>query len=107
MIVVGFLAAAVGGTLARWQLAERLPRPSGTFVANLTGSFLLGLLAGAGTDSGLLFGVAGLGSFTTFSTIMVEVIDLWTSDRRRAMLYLALTLVGGVASAWLGLRLSR
>ena len=48
--------------------------PFGTLVVNGLGSFLLGLLIGfdiAGTDM-LLAGTAALGSFTTFSTWMLE-----------------------------------
>ena len=48
--------------------------PFGTFVVNCLGSFLLGLLVGLGVgdDALLLAGVAALGSFTTFSTWMLE-----------------------------------
>jgi fluoride exporter len=106
MIVLGFLAAAVAGTLGRWRFAERLPRPVGTLAVNLIGSFLLGLVAGSGSDSQLVLGVAGLGSFTTFSTVMVEVLDLWTTDRRRAAIYLIATMAGAVAFAWVGLRVA-
>jgi CrcB protein len=48
--------------------------PLGTLTVNLLGSFLLGLLVGLDvTDSAmLLVGTAALGSFTTFSTWMLE-----------------------------------
>jgi CrcB protein len=48
--------------------------PFGTFVVNGVGSLLLGLLIGLDiTESDLLLaGVATLGSFTTFSTWMLE-----------------------------------
>lgn len=48
--------------------------PLGTLVVNGLGAFLLGLLTGLGVsaDGLLLLGVAGLGSFTTFSTWMLE-----------------------------------
>jgi fluoride exporter len=48
--------------------------PFGTLAVNGLGSFLLGLLHGAGVtgDDLLLAGTALLGSFTTFSTWMLE-----------------------------------
>lgn len=48
--------------------------PVGTLVVNGVGSLLLGLLTGLGVggDGMLLAGVAALGSFTTFSTWMLE-----------------------------------
>jgi len=68
------------GAIARFELdgfvQGRLDTefPFGTFAVNGVGSFLLGLLVGlnlAGNDL-LLGGVAALGSFTTFSTWMLE-----------------------------------
>lgn len=48
--------------------------PLGTLVVNLTGSFLLGLVVGLGASHRvqLLIGTATLGSYTTFSTWMLE-----------------------------------
>ena len=48
--------------------------PVGTLVVNGVGSLALGLLTGLGVggDGLLLAGVAALGSFTTFSTWMLE-----------------------------------
>jgi fluoride exporter len=57
-------------------LAGRLGRdfPLGTFVVNMSGAAVLGLLVGLGlTGDGLLLaGTATLGSYTTFSTWMLE-----------------------------------
>jgi fluoride exporter len=48
--------------------------PLGTFVVNTTGALLLGLLVGLAVDGDalLLMGSATLGSYTTFSTWMLE-----------------------------------
>ena len=48
--------------------------PVGTFVVNLSGSAILGLLVGIGLsgDRLLLAGTATIGSYTTFSTWMLE-----------------------------------
>ncbi|MEQ8842776.1 MAG: CrcB family protein [Acidimicrobiales bacterium] len=106
MIVASFAAMAMAGTVARWQLAERLPPPVGTLVANLVGSFALGWLSGASAATSTVIGVAALGSFTTFSTLMLELVALWDARPGAATGYLALTIVGGVGLAWLGLSIS-
>jgi fluoride exporter len=48
--------------------------PLGTFVVNMTGAGVLGLLVGLGLtgDRLLLAGTATIGSYTTFSTWMLE-----------------------------------
>lgn len=48
--------------------------PVGTFAVNITGSLLLGLLTGLalGHDAALVAGTAAIGSYTTFSTWMLE-----------------------------------
>lgn len=48
--------------------------PWGTFVINVSGSFLLGLVSGLAFtgDALVLAGSAALGSYTTFSTWMLE-----------------------------------
>lgn len=57
-------------------IAARVGRdfPLGTFVVNLTGAAILGLLVGLGVtgDRLVLAGTATLGSYTTFSTWMLE-----------------------------------
>jgi CrcB protein len=57
-------------------IAARVGRdfPFGTFVVNMSGSAVLGLLVGLGLtgDRLLLAGTATLGSYTTFSTWMLE-----------------------------------
>jgi len=48
--------------------------PFGTLAINITGSFVLGLLTGLAlpAHAQLLFGTAAVGSYTTFSTWMLE-----------------------------------
>ncbi|HUA03210.1 MAG TPA: fluoride efflux transporter CrcB [Solirubrobacteraceae bacterium] len=77
-IGVGLLGGV--GALLRFfvdgLVAARVTRdfPLGTFVVNMTGAAILGLLVGLGvTGNGLLLaGTATLGSYTTFSTWMLE-----------------------------------
>jgi CrcB protein len=109
---VGLLGGV--GALARFALdgavSERAPSglPWGTFAVNASGSLVLGLLAGAALsgDALLLAGGALIGSYTTFSTWMLESHRLAEQGRRRGALGLALNLAGslavGLAAVWLG-----
>ena len=81
LLLWGGLAALGGlGALARFELDGRVQLwaagefPLGTFVVNVAGSFVLGLLTGLSITGNALFlaGVGFLGSFTTFSTWMLE-----------------------------------
>ena len=79
--------------------------PWGTFVVNISGSFALGFLFGAGATGTvyLLAGTACVGSYTTFSTWMLEAHRLGDDDDRRPLVaYLVLSLVIGVAAAAVG-----
>ena len=79
--------------------------PFGTLVVNISGAVILGLLAGLalGHDAALLAGTAAVGSYTTFSTWMLETQRL-TEERqhRKAVVNVAASLAAGVASAALG-----
>jgi CrcB protein len=79
--------------------------PVGTFVVNITGATVLGLLAGAGVGGGalLLAGTAVVGSYTTFSTWMLESHRAGESGRLPVLaVNLAGSLLAGLAAAWLG-----
>lgn len=99
------------GALARFGLtllvADRLhPHfPAGTLVVNLSGAFLLGLLAGASVegDVRLLFGTGAIGAYTTFSTWMVETQRIDEAGKRRiAVANIVLSIALGLAAAALG-----
>src|SRR5215207_2291586 len=91
--VVWLGVAVLGGlgALARFGLtllvADRLhPHlPVGTLAVNVSGAFLLGLMAGAAVegDARLLLGAGLLGSYTTFSTWMVETQRIGEAGRGR------------------------
>jgi fluoride exporter len=108
--------AAVGlvggiGAVARSLIAGAIQAragarfPLGTLAVNVSGTFALGLLAGAapGDGASLLAGTALLGAYTTFSTWMLETWQL-ANERRRlaAALYVAVSLASGLAAAALG-----
>jgi fluoride exporter len=79
--------------------------PYGTLAVNLSGAVVLGLLTGLalGGDAALLAGTAAVGSYTTFSTWMLETQRL-TEERqhRKAAANIVVSLVLGVAAAELG-----
>jgi len=106
---VAFLGGC--GALARFGLtllvADRLhPHlPGGTLAVNVSGAFLLGLLAGASVegDARLLFGAGLLGAYTTFSTWMIETQRIGEAGKRRlALVNVGLSIALGLAAAALG-----
>jgi CrcB protein len=92
--VDGVIAARVGGDY-----------PIGTLVVNLTGAAALGFLVGLGFkgDRLLLAGTATLGSYTTFSTWMLETQRLVEDGELLAAAgNVVISLVVGVSAAALG-----
>lgn len=79
--------------------------PFGTFAINVSGAMILGLLTGLalGHTQALLAGTAAVGSYTTFSTWMLETQRL-TEERqhRTAAANVIASLALGIAGAWLG-----
>ena len=79
--------------------------PWGTFAVNISGSFVLGVLAGASLhgDALRLAGTATLGSYTTFSTWMLEAHRLGEDGSLAlAVLNIVLSLMVGVGAVVLG-----
>jgi CrcB protein len=79
--------------------------PLGTLVVNASGSLLLGLLAGVALsgDALVLVGTATLGSYTTFSTWMLETHLLAANGHRGpAALNVVVSLVLGIGAVALG-----
>jgi CrcB protein len=106
---VGLLGGA--GAIARFLLdgavSARAGRdlPFGTLAVNVSGAFLLGLLAGVSLrgDALVLLGGATLGSFTTFSTWMFETQRLIEEgETRGAAANAAVSLVVGLGAVALG-----
>lgn len=72
------------GAVARYQLGIILYRrekhtfPLGTFIINITGALLLGIISGLNLSGNpyLLLGDGFCGAFTTFSTFAVESVQL-------------------------------
>ena len=109
-VLVIMLGGALGALL-RWRLSTLSlgeSFPFGTLAANLVGCFALGVVLGITRPGSLvnLFWVAGLcGALTTFSTLMLEVVEAKTWGL--ALGYLWVSLVAGLIALLGGLKLSR
>ncbi|MGE2712776.1 fluoride efflux transporter CrcB [Mycolicibacterium litorale] len=82
------------------------PFPFGTLVVNVSGAFVLGFVGGLvlSPHLALLLGTGFIGSYTTFSTWMLETQRL--AEERRgwpAVANIAVSVLLGVAAAALGL----
>ena len=113
------LMVAIGGTagaLARYWLGLALHSllgsrfPFGTFVVNITGSFIVGFVMAvlgdqisASANWRLLIVVGFLGAYTTFSALEFETLAMIQSGRGlSALSYVVLSCVIGLAAVWLG-----
>ena len=108
-IAVGLLGgvAAAARFLIDAEIAARTGGdfPLGIFVVNVSGAFALGLLAGLALDGAALTIVAGggIGSFTTFSTWILDSHRLGAAGQARlAWLNIGLSLAAGLAAVTLG-----
>jgi CrcB protein len=86
--------------------------PVGTFVVNITGGFLLGLITGLALYHGfakapkLVIGTGFVGAYTTFSTFGYETIALFEQgENRTALANLTGSLLAGAAAAAAGIAL--
>jgi CrcB protein len=112
--VLAWIGVGVCGALGSWArfragelVAARSPGafPLGTFVVNMTGGFLLGLLTGLAVtgDALLVLGTGLLGAYTTFSTWMVEAERLGEDGAWTIMwAYLLGSMLAGLATTGLG-----
>ncbi|MBB4892298.1 CrcB protein [Streptomyces olivoverticillatus] len=110
------IAGAMVGAPARY-LTDRAVQsrhdsvfPWGTFVVNVTGCLILGVLTGAAPDEKLrlLLGTGFCGALTTYSTFSYETLRL-TEDGARgyAAANVAASLACGLAAAFAGVWLGR
>lgn len=108
---IAFVVAAAAGALFRAEAGHRWNRHDGlaigTLAANVTGSFLLGLLADVAPPAITVLGVGGLGAYTTFSSFGRDTAALL--ERRQvalASVYVGATLVLGIAAAAVGVAIA-
>ena len=111
------IAGGVLGSLLRWLVILAIPVSGGgfpwpTFVANVTGSLLIGFYAELTGPDGRLFVsprtrqfvMTGFcGGYTTFSGFAAEMLKFVQSgDARSALIYLAVSLPAWMLAVWLG-----
>ncbi len=112
----GFLGANARYFLGR-AMVERYGAsfPWGTLAVNLTGAFLIGVIAewlllrqDSPESWRLLLVVGVLGGYTTFSAYALEIVTLMRDDKLlRAMAYVLVSNVAGIALCFLGVALAR
>ena len=113
--LVVLVGAGLGGlaryVLGSWIMAKYGGRfPMGTFIVNLSGSFLIGLFMTLLTErlqphpNWRLFLVVGvLGGYTTFSSFEYEtLLAVRDGERWMALLYVGASVVACYLAVWLG-----
>src|SRR5579883_1081257 len=113
------LGGAVG-SIARYTLSYVLnkvfdPFPFATFLINILGCFLIGILYGMAFKNTWLEGNGGLllasgfcGGFTTFSTFALENIKLFDKQMpTTAIIYMAASVIAGLLLCRLGYMISK
>jgi len=109
-----YLLVGIGGalgSLCRWGISYlwtiQNGLPFATLTANLLGSFLLAYFYSRYSSkyekSYLLIATGFLGSFTTFSTLSIELITFILQKQwGMFFVYMTITSFGGVLLSWLG-----
>ncbi len=119
-LVIVAIGGGVGSAL-RYFLQETLHKqldnfePYGTFVVNIAGCLLLGILAGyaeqeklINTSMNLLLISGFCGGFTTFSTFAHQGNALFISSKPvQAILYIGLSVIFGLLAAYFGYKLTK
>ena len=111
VVWVGVMLLGGVGAVCRFLLDRAVskrvsrPFPFGTLAVNLSGAMLLGFFAGLALSPhvALLAGTAFVGSYTTFSTWMLETQRL--SEERQvvsAFANIAVSVMLGLTAAWIG-----
>ena len=113
--------AGIAGALLRYAIGIYFNQwwfhafPLATFITNMAGSFILGWLTTFLPRFKFIhpyfakaLGTGLIGSFTTFSTFSVETVELiFASKWGMAILYVLLSLWGGLLFSWGGFRLGK
>ena len=106
---LGAAARFIVGNIINKRTKIAYPFPLGTWIINIAGSFLLGLITQLYLSNNIgewlwLFGGVGFcGAFTTFSTFGIETITLIQSNKiKLATTYVVSSIIVGVISAMIG-----
>ncbi|HVX23390.1 MAG TPA: fluoride efflux transporter CrcB [Acidimicrobiales bacterium] len=120
IIVVALAFGGVLGAVSRYALSLALPTettrfPWGTFLINVSGSAVLGFILvlvieqfPRGRLARPVIGTGFIGAYTTFSTFMVETVELIRDGRPgTAVAYLAASVLAGLFAVWIGMMSAR
>lgn len=108
-IVLVAIGGALGG-IFRYAIANKFDEtiyPFGTFIVNVVGSLILGIVLFSSASDQIVFliGVGFCGAFTTFSSFSYQTLELWEAGRDGAVFVHAIgTIVmafAGFSLAWL------
>lgn len=109
-----YIIAGIGGvfgSITRYKLGKAISErsnsvfPLGTFLINISGAFLLGIVSNIDLSSSLYFllGDGFLGAYTTFSTFMYEGFNLFQENALlNAISYIGLSVILGIIFYALG-----
>lgn len=115
-IAVGGAIGAMGRFgISSWSNRHFHHSPIGTFIVNISGAFLLGIVAGLAEqriemagDAYRFIVVGILGSYTTFSTLFYETFILAEAEKRvPAFIYVVGSFVVGLLAVFAGLSIGR
>lgn len=104
------------GSISRYLLGKSVAQksktvfPFGTFIINISGSILLGVVMGfnVGNTLYILLAEGFLGAYTTFSTFMYEGFNLFQdNEKMNAFVYVISTILLGLGGFVLGFELGK
>lgn len=120
VIVVALGAGGIFGAVSRYAISLAMPTvtgkfPWGTVLINVSGAAVLGFILTLllehfpqGRLARPIVGTGFLGAYTTFSTFMVEAVQLMRDGRpANAAIYLAASVFAGLLAVWLGMMTAR
>ncbi|MDT8716201.1 fluoride efflux transporter CrcB [Clostridium sp. 19966] len=109
---MGYIMIAFGGScgsLTRFWLGKQIKSktwfPLATFIINITGAFLLGIVSSSNISHNLMLLLADgfLGAYTTFSTFMFEGFTLFKGSKlKNALIYIFSTVIIGIIGFYMG-----
>lgn len=116
LLLVVFIGGGIGAVL-RWSISTAVLKkfhrifPVGTFIINISGSFLIGVISTLVLYDNYqllnLFLITGLlGGYTTFSTYELETAQLFKKNKPAAIAYWLGSVAAGIIAACAGVFLA-